>query len=67
MIMNKITITKYSTMKDEVLGAWKYWHLIQFSENGYKYDLNMTDEGCMYLIQALERSSENEIVFIKKD
>lgn len=60
-----ITITKYSKHKDVVLGAFKYWHLIQYHENGYKYDCNMTDEGMMYLISAL-RKAGNEVNFIEQ-
>jgi len=61
-----ITITKYPKHKDSVLGAYKYWHRIQYSENGYKYDCNMTDEGMMYLIDAL-RKAGNEVIFTEKD
>lgn len=51
-----ITITKYPKHKEGVMGAWKYWHLIQFKEDGYKYDCNMTEEGMAYLINALEKA-----------
>ena len=54
-----ITITKYPKHKDSVLNAFKYWHLIQYEQNGYKYDCNMTDEGMMYLIHALKLAGNN--------
>lgn len=60
-----MTITKYVNHKDSVFGAHKYWHLIQYSENRYKYDCNMTDEGMMYLIKALEMAG-NTVAFIEK-
>lgn len=62
-----ITITKYKNQKESVIGAWKYRHNIQYKENGYKYDCNMTDEGMMYLIEALTKGNNNEITFIEKD
>jgi hypothetical protein len=49
-----INIIKFKEHKDSVLGAYKYWHLIQYTEGGYKYDCNMTDEGMMYLVEALQ-------------
>lgn len=55
----KITITKYPNHKTGVFGAWKYWHLIQFQEDGYKYDLDMTDEGRMKLIESLRKAGNN--------
>lgn len=61
-----ITITKYKSQYESVLGVYKYWHLIQYIENGYKYDLNMTDEGMMYLISALEKAG-NKVTYIVKE
>jgi len=58
-----ITITKYPEQKEGVLGAWKYWHLIQYKEEGHKYDCNMTDEGMIYLISALEKAG-NKVTYI---
>lgn len=62
----KITITKFPKHRTSTIGAWKYWHLIQYKEDGYKYDLTMTDEGMMYLIKALEATG-NTVNFIVKE
>lgn len=53
-----ITITKYKDHKEGVLGAWKYWHLIQFGDQEYKYDLNATNECMMKLIEILKKNNE---------
>jgi hypothetical protein len=60
-----IKITKYKNHKESTIGAYKYWHLIQYKENGYHYDCDMTNEGMMHLIDALKKAG-NEIIFIEK-
>jgi hypothetical protein len=54
--METITIIRYTDQKEGVMGAWKYWHLIQFKENGYKYDLNATNECTMQLFEIFKKA-----------
>jgi hypothetical protein len=56
-----IIITKYTQQRSSTIGAWLYWHTIQYKEGGYRYDCTMSDEGMMYLIKAL--SQDNVIDF----
>jgi len=58
-----ITITKYKEQRSSTIGAYLYWHLIQYSEDGYKYDCTMSDEGMGNLISALKKAG-NEVKFI---
>lgn len=58
-----ITITKFPKIRSSTIGAWTYWHRVQYSKGGYGYDCTMSDEGMMYLIKALEGSG-NTVEFI---
>lgn len=60
-----ITIIKYKNQYSSAIGAFKYHHIIQYKIDGYKYDLDMTDEGMIYLISILKKSG-NDVKFIDK-
>jgi hypothetical protein len=60
-----ITITKFKDQRGSTIGAFTYWHLIQYPHSTHRYDCTMTDEGMMYLIEHLKLAG-NEVTYIIK-
>jgi hypothetical protein len=60
-----ITITKHENIRSSTIGAFLYWHRVQYELDGYGYDCTMSDEGMMYMIDALKKAG-NKVTFITK-
>lgn len=61
-----ITITKYKNHRSSTIGAFTYWHTIQYGEDGYKYDCTMSDEG-MYKLKSALLKAGNTVKFTTID